>query len=72
MSENGTLEMFKSYAIKDFDDKNIPYSIIDAEENEELCDEYGIMQAPTLVVIEEDGSFQTYANASNIIRYLNS
>ena len=27
MSENGTLEMFKSYAIKDFDDKNIPYSL---------------------------------------------
>ena len=53
-------------------DKNIPYSIIDAEENEELCDKYGIMQAPTLVVLGSDDSFNTYANASNIIRYLNS
>ena len=51
--------------------KNIGYEIIDAEENEELCNEYGITQAPTLVVLDDEG-FEKFANASNIIRYLNS
>ena len=51
--------------------KNIGYEIVDAEENGELCDAYGVTQAPTLVVIEENG-FEKFANASNIIRYLNS
>ena len=51
--------------------KNIAYQQIDAEENEDLCNQYQIMQAPTLVTLNEDG-YQKYANASNIIRYLNS
>ncbi len=51
--------------------KNIGYEIVDAEENGELCDAYGVTQAPTLVVVEENG-FEKFANASNIIRYLNS
>ena len=51
--------------------KNIAYQQIDAEENEDLCDKYQIMQAPTLVAINGD-SYQKYANASNIIKYLNN
>jgi ribonucleoside-triphosphate reductase len=43
--------------------------IIDAEQNPELVREYGIMQAPTLVVIEGD-SQKKYVNASNIKKYV--
>jgi ribonucleoside-triphosphate reductase len=49
--------------------KDEKYVVIDAQENTELAHKYGIMQAPTLVVIE-DGSVQKYANASNIQRYV--
>lgn len=44
---------------------NISHEVIDAEENEELVRKYGVMQAPTLVVIKEEG-VQKLANASNI------
>ena len=49
--------------------KNETYQVIDAEENQELVSKYGIMQAPTLVVIE-DGKMKKYVNASNIKRYI--
>ncbi len=52
--------------------KNISYEIVDAEENAEMCNQYGVMQAPTLVVLDDNGNYDKYANASNIIRYLNS
>ncbi len=45
--------------------KDFPYVLVDAEENPELTREYGVMQAPTLVVIK-DGQYKKYANASNI------
>lgn len=45
--------------------KDFSYVLVDAEENPELTREYGIMQAPTLVVIK-DGQYMKYANASNI------
>lgn len=38
---------------------------MDAGENEELVQKYGVMQAPTLIVIKEEG-VQKLANASNI------
>ncbi|MGN6710659.1 ribonucleoside triphosphate reductase [Anaerocolumna jejuensis] len=47
---------------------DFPYSIVDAEENAELARKYGIMQAPTLVVLEE-GKVNKYINASNIKRF---
>ncbi|MBR0230440.1 MAG: glutaredoxin family protein, partial [Erysipelotrichaceae bacterium] len=50
--------------------RGVQYETVDAEENAELCDRYSIMQAPTMVKIE-DGQAEVYANASNIIRYLN-
>ena len=46
------------------------YVLIDAEENIELAQKYGVMQAPTLVVVT-DNKMQKYVNASNIQRYIN-
>ena len=51
--------------------KNENYIIVDAEENAELVARYGVMQAPTLVVVNGD-SYRKYANASNIKRYAQS
>ncbi len=48
--------------------KNEKYVPIDAEENMELAAKYGIMQAPTLVVVNNDG-FKKYVNASNIKKF---
>ena len=49
--------------------KNVPYVTIDAEENMELARRYGVMQAPTLVVVDGD-SHKKYVNASNIKKYV--
>lgn len=48
--------------------KGIHYVTIDAEENMELASRYGVMQAPTLVVVNGD-SQKKYVNASNIKKY---
>ena len=49
--------------------KNVPYVTIDAEENMEMARRYGVMQAPTLVVVNGD-SHKKYVNASNIKKYV--
>ena len=49
--------------------KNVSYVTIDAEENIELARRYGVMQAPTLVVVNGD-SHKKYVNASNIKKYV--
>ncbi len=43
--------------------------IIDAEKNPELARQFGIMQAPTLVIVD-GGKLKKYVNASNIQRYV--
>lgn len=48
--------------------KGVDYRIIDAEEHPELAEKFGIMQAPTLVLVR-DGMVQKFANASNIRRF---
>ena len=48
--------------------KGIDYTLIDAEENMELASEYGVMQAPTLVVVNGQ-SRQKYVNVSDIKKY---
>ncbi len=48
--------------------KNLPYTIVDAEENADLTKEYSILQAPTLIEIR-DGVAKKYVNASNIKRF---
>lgn len=50
--------------------KNETYVLIDAEENQELTSKYGVMQAPTLVVVQDDVA-KKYVNASNIQKYVN-
>ncbi|MBE5874526.1 MAG: ribonucleoside triphosphate reductase [Lachnospiraceae bacterium] len=49
--------------------QDVDYVVIDAEENMELATRFGVMQAPTLVVVE-DGSSKKYVNASNIKKYV--
>ncbi len=48
--------------------KDVDYTIIDAEENMELAMKYGVMQAPTLVVVDDE-KHQKFVNASNIKRF---
>ncbi|MBQ6653995.1 MAG: ribonucleoside triphosphate reductase [Erysipelotrichaceae bacterium] len=57
-------------AKKLLNDKKVDYQIVDAEENANLCYEYEVSQAPTLVVLK-DGKIGKYANVSNIVKYLN-
>ena len=45
--------------------------IIDAEENPELVKKYGIMQAPTLVIVDSART-KKYVNASNIKKYVDT
>ena len=49
---------------------NVDYELIDAEENIELAQQYGVMQAPTLVITGGDKTAK-YVNASNIQKFLN-
>ncbi|MBR4164246.1 MAG: ribonucleoside triphosphate reductase [Solobacterium sp.] len=57
--------------IKDLlDKKAVPYKLIDAEENISLTKKYDILQAPTLVAVNDLGA-ELYPNASNIIRFVN-
>ena len=51
--------------------KGEKYVVIDAEENMELAGRYGVMQAPTLVVVNGD-THKKYVNASNIRKYAES
>ena len=45
------------------------YEVIDAERHPDLAAQYGIMQAPTLLVVE-DGQARKIVNASNIQKYV--
>jgi ribonucleoside-triphosphate reductase len=47
------------------DKSGIAYETLLAEESRELVEQYGIKEAPTLVVIEGE-SFYKYPNPSNI------
>ncbi|MDE7253215.1 MAG: ribonucleoside triphosphate reductase [Acetatifactor sp.] len=49
--------------------EGVNYLSIDAEENVELANRYGVMQAPTLVVVNGD-HHKKYVNASNIKKYV--
>lgn len=47
------------------------YTLVDAEENQEMVSRYGVMQAPTLVVVSGDKT-KKYVNASNIKKYVDA
>ncbi len=49
----------------------MPYKWVDAEENVELTNSYGVKKAPTLLV-PEDGAIKVFENASNIKGYIES
>ena len=51
--------------------KDEMYQVVDAEENPELTNAFGIMQAPTLVIVK-DGAVHKFVNASNIKKYVDS
>jgi len=51
--------------------KDEAYQVVDAEENPALTDAFGIMQAPTLVIVK-DGAIHKFVNASNIKKYVDS
>ncbi|MBO5784265.1 MAG: glutaredoxin family protein, partial [Clostridia bacterium] len=48
------------------DRAGIAYTVVDAEENAQLSDKYGIRQAPTLVIIK-DGQVEKAAGVSAIL-----
>lgn len=50
---------------------NEEYQLVDAEENISMVQKYGVMQAPTLIVIN-DKDVSKYVNASNIKKYVES
>ena len=50
------------------EEAHVDYEMIDAEENKDLAKKYGIMSAPTLVLVGKDG-VQKLTNASNIKKY---
>ncbi len=51
--------------------KGIDYQAVDAEENPELTTKFGVMQAPTLVVVKE-GKLQRFVNVGNIRKFVDS
>jgi anaerobic ribonucleoside-triphosphate reductase len=51
--------------------QNMEYEVVDAEENVELATRFGIMQAPTLVIIKND-QIQKITNASEIRKFAES
>ncbi len=50
------------------EEAHVNYEVIDAEENKELAKKYGILSAPTLVLVGKDG-VKKLTNASNIKKY---
>lgn len=57
-------------AVLTLDKAGISYKKLIAEENENLVNEYGIKQAPTLIVRKDNG-FEKYSGVSDIKRFLN-
>lgn len=51
--------------------KDVPYQVIDAEENPELTRQYAIMQAPTLVVVKGN-EYEKHSNVSRIKEFVDS
>lgn len=49
--------------------EDMEYQLIDAEENLDLAIQYGVMQAPTLI-IKRGEQIERYVNASNIKKYV--
>lgn len=51
------------------DKANIGYEKVDAEDDRALTEQYGVKQAPTLIVADGD-SYESFANLSNIKKFI--
>ena len=51
--------------------KDVPYQVIDAEENPDLARQYAIMQAPTLVIVKGN-EYEKHSNVSRIKGFVDS
>ena len=60
-----------SVAMKILDEANVSYEVVDAGENLALAREYGVMQAPTLIVIGEEG-IEKMSNTASIKEYIDN
>ena len=76
-SEGGKLILFATktcpnckMACMFLDKAGLAYEKLYAEENPDLAKTYGIKQAPTLVIVRDDGSFECVANVSNIRKFI--
>ena len=49
----------------------LAYEVIDAEEHPELAMQYGLRQAPTLIV-EKDGEVQKFAGIANVLKFVDA
>ena len=52
------------------DRAGVSYEAVDANRETALVDQYGIRQAPTLVIVSEDGNFEKFRGVSDIKGYL--
>ena len=52
------------------DKAGLAYEKLYAEDNADLVKAYEIKQAPTLVAVHEDGSFEKVVNVSNIRKFI--
>ena len=50
------------------DETGVPYELLFAEENQELVERYGLMQAPTLLRAAGDGTVQVTAGAPAVFK----
>jgi len=56
-------------AKKALDEAGVEYSVMDAAEHQDLVEKFGIMQAPTLVCVTDNGAVK-YAGLQNIMQFL--
>lgn len=75
-AENGTVMLFKTPTCPNckaagalLDRAGIKYSTLNANEERDLVEKYGVKQAPTLVILKEDG-FEKYRGVSDIKGWL--
>ncbi|MBR5475124.1 MAG: ribonucleoside triphosphate reductase [Lachnospiraceae bacterium] len=52
--------------------QDVAYEVIDAQEQADMARKYGVMQAPTLIVLGADGAAQKYVGPGNIKKYKES
>ena len=74
----GTLKLFTTrtcpncaMAKEQLNSIGLVYEVIDAEEHPELAMQYGLRQAPTLIV-EKDGEIQKFAGIANVLKFVDA